>query len=168
MTEKCCSITTAFCNAENQPSSRPDDLGAAQHIRTACLADKMSNQARRKRRFVTIPRLNRQPHADVSRGHVNMTSDDTPRSFKKPVEKESAMCRSHPQSRLERSHRSRQRALLQGSVPIPHGTLSSFTKVHLLLFLKTGTNRGFPISTLCRVIVGELIHFVIRLRMNRG
>ena len=49
MTENCSFIRTAFSNAENQPSSRPDDPGAAQHIRTASPADKMSNHARRKR-----------------------------------------------------------------------------------------------------------------------
>src|SRR5947208_7243844 len=36
----------------------------------------------------------------------------------------------------------------------------------LAFVLKTGTNRGFPISTRCLVIVGELIQFVIRIRLN--
>jgi len=38
----------------------------------------------------------------------------------------------------------------------------------LAIVLKTGANRGFPISTRCLVIVGELIHFVIRTRLNRA
>jgi hypothetical protein len=49
MTEKISSITTAFSNTENQPLSTPDHPGAAQHIRTACLADEMSNHAGSKR-----------------------------------------------------------------------------------------------------------------------